>query len=159
MTLLIPEPFCMDTPDLSLQGSQKTMGFLYRWRNRFRGRRCFYQMASSLVSEELKLGWRMPVCFPEKHKVNLQATGTATLRSEYKTWGGPDQCRIEQEAYHSSREAARGALDPHTLLSNGYSYQTRVLRLTVHSCQDWLHILQVSWWASGALNSECPPET
>ena len=32
-------------------------------------------------------------------------------------------------------------------------------RLTVHSCQDWLHILQVSWWASGALNSECPPQT
>ena len=63
-----------------------------------------------------KLGWRTPVCFPEKHKVNLQATGTVTLRSEYKTSGGPDQCRIEQEAHHSSPEAARGALDPHALL-------------------------------------------
>ena len=56
------------------------------------------------------------MCFPEKHKVNLQATGTVTLRSEYKTSGGPDQCRIEQEAHHSSPEAARGALDPHALL-------------------------------------------
>ena len=63
-----------------------------------------------------KLGWRTSMCFPEKHKVNLQATGTVTLRSEYKTSGGPDQCRIEQEAHHCSPEAARGALDPHALL-------------------------------------------
>lgn len=158
MTLLIPQPFCTDTPDLSLQGSQTTMGFLYRWRNRLRGRRCFYQMASSLVSEELK-AWVKNACVLSR---KAQSESTSNWNCDIKKWiqdfgwAWPVQNRARGSSFFP--RSSTGGSWP-TCASNGYSYQARVLRLTVHSCQDWLHILQVSWWALGALNSECPPQT